>query len=101
MVITGAVACGHVIEGITTEHYFSVKTILGEDFYGPQKVVMNVVRLQGSYTVSDQHFSSFAIYNSQDDLDIRASRLDQQQDYRSDRSEFPGFPTEILNLVCY
>jgi len=74
MVMAGVAACGHVIEGITTEHRFAPTW---------KSKVKRVVRLQRACTVSDQHFSSFAIYNSQGDLDIRASRLDKERDYRS------------------
>ena len=72
MVIAGVAACGHVIEGITTEHRFTAT---------PD--VKRVVRLQRACTVGDQHFSSCAIYNSQGDLDIRTSRLNKERDYRS------------------
>ncbi|KAK0634196.1 hypothetical protein B0T14DRAFT_87254 [Immersiella caudata] len=73
MVIVGVIACGHVIEGITTEHYFSVQAKRG-------LAVDKIVRLQSSCTVSDQHFTSFAIYNSEDDLEIRVSRLNKPQE---------------------
>lgn len=72
LVITGVALCGHVIEGVTTEHHFSAKT----DGYG--EVVKKVVRLQRSCTVSDQHFASFAIHNSPDDLDVRTSWLNKR-----------------------
>jgi len=75
--ILGVISCGHVIEGITTEHYFSVKASDG-------LAVDKIVRLQSSCTVSDQHFSSFAIYNSEDDSEIRFSRLNkpEERNYR-------------------
>jgi len=77
LVILGVIPCGHVIEGITTEHYFSVKASDG-------LAVDKIVRLQSSCTVSDQHFSSFAIYNSEDDSEIRFSRLNkpEERNYR-------------------
>lgn len=79
LVIIGVAACGHVIEGITTEHHFTAKT--ASDFETGE-FVKNVVRLQRSCTVSDQHFASFAIHNSSNDLDIRTSRLNKS-DYSS------------------
>ncbi|KAK4178769.1 hypothetical protein QBC36DRAFT_96243 [Triangularia setosa] len=51
LVIAGVLGCGHVIEGITTEHNF-------EPAYG--KDIQSLV-LQRSATVADQHFSSYAI----------------------------------------
>lgn len=79
LVIIGVAACGHVIEGITTENHFTAET------QGSRKtgeIVKKVVRLQRSCTVSDQHFASFAIHNSPDDLDVRTSRLNKR-DYSS------------------
>ena len=66
LVISGVAVCGHVIEGVTTEHYFNTN---------PERWMTTVVRLQRSCTVSDQHFSSFAIFNEFFDLQVRASRL--------------------------
>ena len=70
LVILGVIACGHVIEGITTEHYFSAEAKDGV-------VVDKIVRLQRPCTVSDQHFTAFAIYNREDDSEIRFSRLNK------------------------
>jgi len=76
LVIIGVALCGHVIEGITTEHHFTAK------IEGHGDIVKKVVRLQRSCTVSDQHFTSFAIQNSPDFLDVRTSRLNNR-DYSS------------------
>lgn len=76
LVIIGVALCGHVIEGITTEPHFTPTTD------GNEEIVKKVVRLQRSCTVSDQHFASFAIHNSPDDLDVRTSRLNKR-DYSS------------------
>ncbi|KAK1830206.1 hypothetical protein QBC39DRAFT_354441 [Podospora conica] len=75
LVVMGVAACGHVIEGITTEHYFTAKRKAGSGYLN---VVQKVVWLQRSCTVSDQHFSSFLIENSPDDFDIRTSRLNKK-----------------------
>ena len=74
LVVIGVAACGHVIEGITTEHNFTADQ-------GPDRQIQKVVRLQRACTVSDQHFSSYAIFNSHGDLKIRTSRLNER-DYR-------------------
>jgi len=78
LVMLGVIACGHVIEGITTEHYFTPGTMQ------PGGVFQSLVRIQRSCTVSGQHFGSFGIYNSDDDLRIRISRLNkpEEQNYR-------------------
>jgi hypothetical protein len=74
-VVIRIAACGHVIEGITTEHNFSVYEDPGKQH------IQKVVRLQRACTVSDQHFSSYAIFNSTGNLEIRTSRLNER-DYR-------------------
>ncbi|KAH7094410.1 hypothetical protein FB567DRAFT_585784 [Paraphoma chrysanthemicola] len=69
-VIVGMIFCGRVIEGSTTEHEFKLLSKgLGS---GAQ-----LMRLQKACTVSDQHFMSYAIFNSPDDLNIRTSRLNR------------------------
>lgn len=70
LVVAGAMACGHVIEGITVEHHLRP----GSSLEGP-RVVRQVVRLQRSCTVGDQHFPSVAIYNTPGNQEIRKSRL--------------------------
>ncbi|KAH7084761.1 hypothetical protein BKA63DRAFT_2219 [Paraphoma chrysanthemicola] len=66
-VIVGMIFCGRVIEGSTTEHEF--KLLSSQSLSGAQ-----VMRLQKACTVSDQHFMSYAIFNSPADSSIRTSR---------------------------
>jgi hypothetical protein len=66
-VIIEMVFCGRVIEGSTTEHEFRLRSPLGT----------KILRLQKVCTVSDQHFKSYAIFNSPNDDSIRTSRLNQ------------------------
>lgn len=73
-VVAGMMACGHVIEGITTEHEF-VATKEGKDRG------LRIVKIQKACTVSDQHFSSYALFNEKDNQSIRTSRLNTK-DYR-------------------
>jgi hypothetical protein len=68
-VIIGVIFCGRVIEGSTTEHNFRVR----------ESSKAQIMRLQKACTVSDQHFSSYAIFNSPDDLTLRTSRLNDKQ----------------------
>ncbi|KAK4443355.1 hypothetical protein QBC34DRAFT_362061 [Podospora aff. communis PSN243] len=77
LLILGVVSCGRVVEGITTEHYFHGKK--GPQLQGPEGnlSIEHIVRLQHSCTASDQHFSSFAIYNSKDNLEVRVSQLNK------------------------
>ncbi|KAK4196235.1 hypothetical protein QBC40DRAFT_314022 [Triangularia verruculosa] len=63
LVVVGGMGCGHVIEGITTEHNF--KPTGSRDL---QSLI-----LQRSVTVADQHFASYAIFSSSW---IRTSTLD-------------------------
>lgn len=74
LVVTGVMTCGHVIEGITAEHYFHPN----KDSRMAQQRMEQVVRLQRSCTVGDQHFPAFAIFNSPGDLTLRMSRLSQK-----------------------
>jgi hypothetical protein len=67
-VTVGMIFCGRVIEGSTTEHEFAMRGV--KEGTQPQ-----LMRLQKACTVSDQHFPSFAIFNSPKDLRIRTSRL--------------------------
>ncbi|KAK3378991.1 hypothetical protein B0T24DRAFT_506525, partial [Lasiosphaeria ovina] len=64
LVIGGVLGCGHVIEGITTEHVFQPE-------HRGRKAGMQVLVLQRACTVSDQHFSSYAIFNSPENRTIR------------------------------
>jgi hypothetical protein len=68
-VIVGVIFCGRVIEGSTAEHNFKV--------VGSREV--QIMRLQRACTVSDQHFSSYAIFNSPNDLTLRTSRLNNKK----------------------
>jgi len=63
-VVVGMILCGRVIEGSTTEHDFKLRN--------PQSA--RIMRLQRACTVSDQHFSSYAIFNSPNETRIRTSR---------------------------
>ncbi|KAL6415877.1 hypothetical protein AUP68_00083 [Ilyonectria robusta] len=74
-VVAGMMACGHVIEGITTEYEF-VATKEGKDRG------LRIVKIQKACTVSDQHFSSYALFNEKDNQSIRTSRLNTK-DYSS------------------
>lgn len=71
LVVLGTMACGHVIEGVTTEHTFQAAE--GKD--------VQILQLQRACTVSDQNFSSCAIFNNKDNHSIRTSRLNGD-DYR-------------------
>jgi hypothetical protein len=68
-IIVGVILCGRVIEGSTTEHDFEARLSKKVQF----------MRLQKACTVSDQHFSSYAIFNSPDDVILRTSRLNNKQ----------------------
>jgi len=70
---------GHVIEGITTEHSFSLE----QRHTGSSDKIFQVLSLQRACTVSDQHFSSYAILNIPGNTEIRTSRL--PEDKSSDR----------------
>jgi hypothetical protein len=83
LVIIGIMTCGHVIEGTTAEQNFSLDSMT------------QVVRLQRSCTVGDQHFPSFAIYNSPNDLLLRTSRLRQQ------KSSFLAATAAAVTVVGY
>jgi hypothetical protein len=84
MVVFGMIFCGRVIEGSTTEHDFTLnRKILEEDFReenppSERPVAAQIMRLQKACTVSDQHFESFAIFNSTKDGSIRTSRLNNE-----------------------
>lgn len=69
-VIVGVVFCGRVIEGSTTEHEFDLSR-------SRDTGRVQVMRLQRACTVSDQHFPSYAIFNSPQDSRIRTSRLNR------------------------
>ncbi|KAI0168718.1 hypothetical protein BJ166DRAFT_464016 [Pestalotiopsis sp. NC0098] len=69
LVVFGTMACGHVIEGVTTEYTFAPTD------WGKKKGEVKILRLQRACTVSDQHFSSYAIFNNADNHIIRTSRL--------------------------
>lgn len=69
MVALGMIFCGRVIEGSTTEHEFI-------PILHPTK--SRIMRLQKACTVSDQHFPSYAIFNSPKDMRIRTSRLNNK-----------------------
>lgn len=73
-VMAGMMACGHVIEGITTEHEF-LATKKGKDRG------LRIVKIQKTCTVSDQHFSSYVLFNERDNQSIRTSRPNTN-DYR-------------------
>jgi hypothetical protein len=75
LVMSGVMGCGHVIEGITAEHDFEILD-------GGLPVGAQILRLQRACTVSDQHFESFAIFNSQGMSVIRTSRLNESKNYR-------------------
>lgn len=75
LVVFGTMACGHVIEGVTTEHTFAPTD------WGKKEGEVKILRLQRACTVSDQHFSSYAIFNNADNHSIRTSRLNSF-DYR-------------------
>lgn len=75
LVVFGTMACGHVIEGVTTEHTFTATD------WEKEKGDVKILRLQRACTVSDQHFSSYAIFNNKDNHSIRTSRLNAF-DYR-------------------
>ena len=75
-VVVGMIFCGRVIEGSTTEHEFTRKTPPKTPLKKPRTA--QVMRLQKACTVSDQHFPSFAIFNSAEDCRIRTSRLNKQ-----------------------
>lgn len=76
-VIVGVVFCGRVIEGSTTEHEFRPHVPLQRRSQEDPRI--QVMRLQKACTVSDQHFSSFAIFNSPNDVRIRTSRLNEKR----------------------
>jgi hypothetical protein len=73
LVVLGTMICGHVIEGVTTEHKFTKH----HDHTGN----LQVLRLQRACTVSDQHFSSYAIFNDEGNHSVRTSRLNADADY--------------------
>ncbi|KAF7532962.1 hypothetical protein G7054_g7472 [Neopestalotiopsis clavispora] len=77
LVVLGTMVCGHVIEGVTTEHNFTMRPLsdLAPRLSRSPAAKMQVVRLQRACTVSDQHFSSYAIFNDEDNHSIRTSRL--------------------------
>jgi hypothetical protein len=77
LVIVGLIFCGHVIEGSTTEHEFAAAA--QSDY--PTPLISQIVRLQKACTVSEQHFPSYAIFNTAGDWRIRTSRLNAN-DYR-------------------
>lgn len=81
-VIVGMIFCGRVIEGSTTEHEFGLS---GRDL---RLGGVQIMRLQRACTVSDQHFPSYAIFNSPEDIRIRTSRLN-----RVDYSRMAAFGT--------
>lgn len=72
LLMSGLVLCGHVIEGVTTEHHFM--PVEGKCSY-------EVVRLQRACTVGDQHFKSFALFNPPGDPSIKTSRMNNR-DFR-------------------
>ncbi|KAF2014123.1 hypothetical protein BU24DRAFT_423167 [Aaosphaeria arxii CBS 175.79] len=81
-VIGGMIFCGRVIEGSTTEHEFQVVELAEEKHSlrtasggAATTSPVQILRLQKACTVSDQHFPSFAIFNSPEDVKIRTSRL--------------------------
>ncbi|KAK3321371.1 hypothetical protein B0T19DRAFT_466722 [Cercophora scortea] len=86
MLVSGMIACGHIIEGITTEHHLAPRS-------GAAAQIKQVLRLQRFCTVSDQRFSSFAIFNSPGDLNIRVSQLNSR-DFR----QVSGFHSGISPL---
>jgi hypothetical protein len=73
LVVVGVMTCGHVIEGTTAEQHFDFVS----SAQGPRRM-QQIVRLQRSCTVGDQHFPSYAIYNSPGNLTLRTSRLSQR-----------------------
>lgn len=73
LVVLGTMICGHVIEGVTIEHKFTK--------HSAHAGKMQVLRLQRACTVSDQHFSSYAIFNDDGNHSIRTSRLNADADY--------------------
>ncbi|KAF3026588.1 hypothetical protein E8E14_014233 [Neopestalotiopsis sp. 37M] len=85
-VVLGTMICGHVIEGITTEHKFTKGSLQDYRYFGLHESSlrndMQIVRLQRACTVSDQHFSSYAIFNEKGNHVIRTSRLNDAAGYR-------------------
>ena len=71
-VAVGLILCSHVIEGSTTEKTFRPRL-------DSQMSNWRVLRLQRECIVSEQHFGSYCISNSEDDPHIRISRLNQKQ----------------------
>lgn len=67
MIVIGMIFCGRVIEGSTTEQEFA------PEHPAPD---IRIMRLQKACTVSDKHFPSYAIFNSE--LRIRTSRLNEK-----------------------
>lgn len=68
-IVIGMIFCGRVIEGSTTEHDFELQI---------PKQSVKIMRLQKACTVSDQRFSSYAIFNSSNDTRIRTSRRNEK-----------------------
>ncbi|KAK4097974.1 hypothetical protein N658DRAFT_432982 [Parathielavia hyrcaniae] len=68
LLCAGVALCGHVVESVSSETTLSCIPEL-------RKKVC-IVRIQQSCKVSDQHFGSFAIFNSLDNPDIRYSHLE-------------------------
>ncbi|KAF2808792.1 uncharacterized protein BDZ99DRAFT_444593, partial [Mytilinidion resinicola] len=63
-IIIGLIFCSRVIEATTAEH----------DFVQRKSKKIQVLRLQRTCTVSDQHFESYAILNAPGDVRLRTSR---------------------------
>ncbi|RYP67006.1 hypothetical protein DL770_008705 [Monosporascus sp. CRB-9-2] len=78
LVIGGIAACGHVIEGVTTEYEF----VRRRDMDNKPVAQVKLLRIQKACVLGDQYFPSCAIFNSEDDQRLRISQLNDQ-DYSS------------------
>ncbi|KAH9218266.1 hypothetical protein DL95DRAFT_490064 [Leptodontidium sp. 2 PMI_412] len=76
-VSVGLLLCSHVIEGSTDECMlqFSDREIIEGRFR------YQILRIQRACVVSEQHFSSYALFNSATSDFLRTSRINKQRDY--------------------
>ncbi|KAG4441845.1 hypothetical protein IFR05_002646 [Cadophora sp. M221] len=76
-VSVGLLLCSHVIEGSTDE----CKLQLNDREIIDGRFRHQILRIQRACVVSEQHFSSYALFNSETSDFLRTSRLNKQQDY--------------------
>jgi len=71
IVSVGLLLCSHVIEGSTDECKLEI----------PKDKGHRILRIQRACVVSEQHFSSYALFNSESSNFLRTSRLNKKRDY--------------------